>query len=93
MKKSSAFIPGKRPGITTSEYFDFLMLRLTVIGATYLCFICVLPEFLMIRNTSFVLSGTSILICVNVVLDTLAQIRSYSINKRYDVLMKKIKFY
>ncbi|WP_375318717.1 preprotein translocase subunit SecY [Candidatus Tisiphia endosymbiont of Oplodontha viridula] len=92
LRKYGAYIPGKRPGKNTSEYFDYLLTRLTVIGGIYLSFICVVPEMLMNKYAvSFALGGTSFLIVVNVVLDTFAQIQTHLFSSRYEGLIKKMK--
>ncbi len=93
LRKYGAYIPGRRPGKNTSEYFDYLLSRLTVVGGVYLSFICVVPEMFMNKySISFSLGGTSFLIVVNVVLDTFAQIQTHLFSTRYDGLMKKMKF-
>ncbi len=92
LKKYGAYIPGKRPGKNTAEYFDYLLTRLTVIGGVYLSFICVVPEMLMNKYAvSFALGGTSFLIVVNVVLDTFSQIQTHLFSSRYEGLIKKMK--
>lgn len=92
LRKYGAYIPGKRPGKNTSEYFDYLLTRLTVIGGIYLSFICIVPEMLMNKySVSFTLGGTSFLIVVNVVLDTFAQIQTHLFSSRYEGLIKKMK--
>jgi preprotein translocase subunit SecY len=92
LRKYGAYIPGRRPGKNTSEYFDYLLTRLTVIGGLYLSFICVVPEMLMNKYAvSFALGGTSFLIVVNVVLDTFAQIQTHLFSSRYEGLIKKMK--
>ncbi|WP_341750572.1 preprotein translocase subunit SecY [Candidatus Tisiphia endosymbiont of Sialis lutaria] len=92
LRKYGAYIPGKRPGKNTSEYFDYLLTRLTVIGGIYLSFICIVPEMLMNKySVSFSLGGTSFLIVVNVVLDTFAQIQTHLFSSRYEGLIKKMK--
>lgn len=92
LRKYGAYIPGRRPGKNTSEYFDYLLMRLTVIGALYLSFICVVPEMLMNKYAiSFSLGGTSFLIVVNVVLDTFTQIQTHLFSNRYEGLIKKMK--
>ncbi len=92
LRKYGAYIPGKRPGKNTSEYFDYLLTRLTVIGGIYLSFICIVPEMLMNKYAvSFSLGGTSFLIVVNVVLDTFAQIQTHLFSSRYEGLIKKMK--
>ncbi|HJD57883.1 MAG TPA: preprotein translocase subunit SecY [Rickettsia endosymbiont of Ceroptres masudai] len=92
LRKYGAYIPGKRPGKNTSDYFDYILTRLTVIGGIYLSVICVIPELLMNKYViSLSLGGTSFLIVVNVVLDTLTQIQTYLFSSKYEGLMKKVK--
>ncbi|AFB26612.1 MULTISPECIES: preprotein translocase subunit SecY [spotted fever group] len=92
LRKYGAYIPGKRPGKNTSDYFDYILTRLTVIGGIYLSVICVIPELLMNKYViSLSLGGTSFLIVVNVVLDTMTQIQTYLFSSKYEGLMKKIK--
>ncbi|MGI4752134.1 MAG: preprotein translocase subunit SecY [Janthinobacterium lividum] len=92
LRKYGAYIPGKRPGKNTSEYFDYILTRLTVVGGIYLSVICIIPELLMNKYViSLSLSGTSFLIVVNVVLDTLTQIQTYLFSSKYESLMKKVK--
>jgi preprotein translocase subunit SecY len=92
LKKNGGFVPGRRPGKNTAEYFDYVLTRLTVIGAIYLAAICILPE-LLISNYSvpFYLGGTSLLIVVNVLLDTLAQVQTHLFAHQYEGLLKKSK--
>ncbi|AFC73354.1 preprotein translocase subunit SecY [Rickettsia montanensis] len=92
LRKYGAYIPGKRPGKNTSDYFDYILTRLTVIGGIYLSVICVIPELLMNKYViSLSLGGTSFLIVVNVVLDTMTQIQTYLFSNKYAGLMKKVK--
>ncbi|MFV9935873.1 MAG: preprotein translocase subunit SecY [Rickettsia endosymbiont of Haemaphysalis japonica] len=92
LRKYGAYIPGKRPGKNTSDYFDYILTRLTVIGGIYLSVICVIPELLMNKYViSLSLGGTSFLIVVNVVLDTMTQIQIYLFSSKYEGLMKKVK--
>ncbi|WP_253308001.1 MULTISPECIES: preprotein translocase subunit SecY [unclassified Rickettsia] len=92
LRKYGAYLPGKRPGKNTAEYFDYILTRLTVIGGIYLSLICVIPELLMNKYVvSLSLGGTSFLIVVNVVLDTFTQIQTYLFSSRYEGLMKKVK--
>ncbi|WP_395476533.1 preprotein translocase subunit SecY [Rickettsia endosymbiont of Pantilius tunicatus] len=92
LRKYGAYIPGKRPGKNTSEYFDYILTRLTVVGGIYLSVICIIPELLMNKYViSLSLGGTSFLIVVNVVLDTLTQIQTYLFSSKYESLMKKVK--
>ncbi|MFE0014283.1 preprotein translocase subunit SecY [Mesorhizobium sp. NPDC059054] len=92
LKKHSGFIPGYRPGERTAEYIDYVLTRITVIGAIYLVVICLLPEFLIsATGVPFYLGGTSLLIVVSVTLDTVAQIQGHLIAHQYEGLIKKSK--
>ncbi|MDX1924501.1 MAG: preprotein translocase subunit SecY [Rickettsiaceae bacterium] len=92
LKKYGAYIPGRRPGSHTAEYFDYLLTRLTVIGSMYMCLICLIPELIATKvSLTFALGGTSMLIVVNVVLDTLTQIQTYLFSSKYENVMKKVK--
>jgi preprotein translocase subunit SecY len=92
LKKYGGFIPGIRPGVKTAEYLDYVLTRVTVIGAAYLTLICLLPEFMAARlGTSLALGGTSLLIVVNVTMDTVAQIQSHLLAHQYEGLIKKSK--
>jgi preprotein translocase subunit SecY len=93
LRKSGAFIAGKRPGQATSDYLDYLITRITVLGCLYLSFVCIIPEIMMNKISSFTLGGTSLLICVNVIIETFSQIQAYTLNRKYDTLVKKIKFH
>jgi len=78
LKKHGGFVPGIRPGERTAEYIDFVLMRITVIGAVYIVLICLLPEFVVsITGVSLALGGTSLLIVVTVTLDTVAQIQGH----------------
>jgi preprotein translocase subunit SecY len=92
MKKSGGFIPGIKPGKSTSDYLDEVMSRITLPGALFLAFIAILPAFAMIFGVSQSFAqfygGTSLLIMVGVVLDTLQQIESHLLMRKYDGLMK-----
>jgi preprotein translocase subunit SecY len=92
LKRYGGFIPGIRPGKRTEEYLDFVLTRVTVIGAAYLTIICLVPEFLIARaGLNFRLGGTSLLIVVNVTMDTVTQIQSHLIAHQYGDLIKKAK--
>jgi preprotein translocase subunit SecY len=92
LKKYGGFIPGIRPGKRTEEYLDFVLTRITVIGAAYLAAICLIPEFLIARaGIPFYLGGTSLLIVVNVTMDTVTQIQSHLIAHQYGDLIKRAK--
>ena len=90
LKNHGGFIPGIRPGDRTAEYIDYVLTRITLIGALYLIFVCLLPEFLISRTgIPFYLGGTSLLIVVSVTLDTVAQIQGHLIAQQYEGLIKK----
>jgi preprotein translocase subunit SecY len=92
LKRYGGFIPGIRPGKRTEEYLDYVLTRITVVGAAYLTIICLLPEFLIARaGIPFYLGGTSLLIVVNVTMDTVTQIQSHLIAHQYGDLIKKAK--
>jgi preprotein translocase subunit SecY len=92
LKRHGGFIPGIRPGKATEHYFDYLLTRITVVGAAYLALICLIPEFLLARaGIPFYLGGTSLLIVVNVTMDTVSQIQSHLIAHEYGNLIKKAK--
>jgi preprotein translocase subunit SecY len=92
LRKYGAYVLGRRPGKNTAEYFDYLLTRLTALGATYLSIVCILPEMLMNKYAiSFSLGGTSFLIVVNVVLDTFSQVQTHLFSSKYEGLMKKMK--
>ena len=92
LRKYGGFIPGIRPGKNTADHLDFILTRVTAIGALYLVFVCLLPEFMISRyNMPFYFGGTSLLIVVTVTLDTVAQIHSHLIAHQYEGLMKKAK--
>jgi preprotein translocase subunit SecY len=92
MKKNGGFIPGVKPGRKTVEFLDSIMSRITLPGSIFLAMIAILPAFAMIMgvNNQFAqfFGGTSLLIMVGVVLDTLQQIESYLLMRHYDGLMK-----
>ena len=92
LKKYGGFVPGIRPGVRTAEYLDYVLTRITVIGAAYLTLICLLPEFLIAKMAiPFYFGGTSLLIVVNVTMDTVAQIQSHLLAHQYEGLIKKSK--
>ena len=92
LKRHGGFIPGIRPGKATEQYFDYLLNRITVIGAAYLTLICLIPEILASEaGVTFTLGGTSLLIVVNVTMDTVSQIQSHLIAHQYGDLIKKAK--
>jgi preprotein translocase subunit SecY len=92
LKKYGGFIPGIRPGKRTHEYLDYVLTRITVTGAAYLALICLIPEFVVAQaGIPFYLGGTSLLIVVNVTMDTVTQIQSHLIAHQYGDLIKKAK--
>ena len=93
LKKSGAFIPGIRPGDQTARYIDKILLRLTLVGAAYITFVCLLPEFLILKyNVPFYFGGTSLLIIVVVTMDFMAQVQNYMMSQQYESLLKKANF-
>ena len=90
LKKYGAVVPGYRPGKHTAEFLDYLLTRITCIGAAYIAFVCIVPEMLVSKfSVPFYLGGTSLLIVVNVVIDTMQQVQSYLFSNRYAGLLKK----
>lgn len=89
LKKNGGFIPGIRPGKKTAEFIDFVLTRLTVVGAIYLSAVCVMPTILISKfNVPFYFGGTALLIVVGVAIDTIAKIESHLIMRNYDGFMK-----
>ncbi len=92
LKKHGGFMPGIRPGKNTAEYLDYVLTRLTVLGAAYLCAVCVLPEVLISQySVPFYFGGTSLLIVVSVTMDTVSQVHSHLLAHRYEGLIKKAR--
>lgn len=92
LRKYGGFIPGIRPGKATAEYLDYVLTRITVVGALYLVLICLLPELLIAEyGLPFYFGGTSLLIVVSVTMDTVAQVHSHMIAHQYEGLLKKTK--
>lgn len=90
LKKSGAFIPGMRPGEQTAAYLDKVLTKLTLAGAVYITFVCLLPEFLILKfNVPFYFGGTSLLIIVVVVMDFMSQVQAHLMSHQYDGIMKK----
>jgi len=93
LKKSGAFVPGIRPGDQTAKYIDKILVRLTLAGAVYITFVCLLPEFLILKyNVPFYFGGTSLLIIVVVTMDFMAQVQNYMMSQQYESLLKKANF-
>jgi preprotein translocase subunit SecY len=92
LKKHGGFIPGIRPGERTAEYIDYVLSRITVIGAIYLAGVCLVPEILIsYASVPFYLGGTSLLIVVSVTMDTVAQVQGYMLAHQYEGLIRKSK--
>jgi preprotein translocase subunit SecY len=94
LKKYNGFLPGIRPGQKTAEYIDYVLTRLTVVGAIYITAVCLIPEFIVAQYGAnlLALGGTSILILVTVTMDTVAQVHSHMLAHQYESLIKKAKF-
>jgi preprotein translocase subunit SecY len=92
LKKYGGFVPGIRPGKRTADYLDYVLTRLTVVGALYLSAVCLLPEILISQYAvPFYFGGTSLLIVVSVTMDTVAQVQSHLLAHQYEGLIKKAK--
>jgi len=93
LKRNGGFIPGIRPGKNTANYLDYVLTRITVLGAAYLTIVCVLPEYFMAQTgmQMMFMGGTSLLIVVNVTVDTITQIQSHLLAHQYGDLIKKAK--
>ena len=93
LRKYGGYVPGIRPGERTAEYIDTILMRLTTVGAMYLTFVCLMPEFLIAKYPiPFYLGGTSILIVVVVAMDTVTQVQTRLMSSQYESLIKKTKF-
>ncbi|HUF87386.1 MAG TPA: preprotein translocase subunit SecY [Thermohalobaculum sp.] len=92
LKKHGGFVPGIRPGARTAEYLDYVLTRLSVVGASYLVLVCLLPELLIAEvGVPFYFGGTSLLIVVSVTMDTITQVQSHLLAHQYQGLIKKAK--
>jgi len=92
LRKYGGFMPGIKPGKRTAEYLDFVLTRLTVIGAAYIALVCLLPEAIIgYLNVPFAMGGTSVLIVVSVTMDTVTQIQSHLLAHQYEGLIKRSK--
>ncbi len=90
LRKYGGYVPGIRPGKSTADYLDFVLTRLTVLGAAYLAAVCILPEILISQYAvPFYFGGTSLLIVVTVALDTVGQVQSHLLAHQYEGLVKK----
>ena len=93
LKKSGAFIPGIRPGVQSARYIDSVVSKLTMIGAVYITFVCLIPEFLIVKwSVPFYFGGTSLLIIVVVTMDLISQVQSHLMSRQYESIMKKSPF-
>ena len=93
LKKNGGFVPGIRPGENTAQYFDYVLTRLTLVGALYLGLVCIIPELLISKfSVPFYFGGTSLLIVVVVMMDTIGQIQSHLFAHQYKDLLKKTDF-
>lgn len=92
LKKNGGFIAGVRPGKNTADYLDYVLTRLTVVGAIYIAVVCVIPELLIAKySIPFYLGGTSLLIVVNVIIDFIGQVQSHLFAHQYESLIKKAR--
>ncbi len=92
LKKHGGFVPGIRPGERTAEYIDYVLSRITVVGAAYLAIVCLIPELLIsYAAVPFYFGGTSLLIVVSVTMDTVAQVQGYLLAHQYEGLIKRSK--
>ena len=90
LKKYGGFIPGIRPGIATAEYFDYVLTRLTAVGALYVAAVCLLPEILISHyGVPFYFGGTSLMIIVSVTMDTVTQIQAHLLAHQYEGLIRR----
>ena len=93
LRKYGGYVPGIRPGERTADYIEWILVRLTTIGACYLTIVCLMPEFLIAKYPiPFYLGGTSILIVVVVAMDTVTQVQTRLMSSQYESLIKKAKF-
>ena len=92
LKRNGGFVPGIRPGEKTAAYFDYVLTRITTVGAAYLTLVCLAPEFMISRMAiPFYLGGTSLVIIVNVTMDTIAQMQGHLLAHQYEGLIRKAK--
>ncbi|MBL8644793.1 MAG: preprotein translocase subunit SecY [Rhodospirillaceae bacterium] len=92
LRKYGGFVPGIRPGKNTAEYLDYVLTRLTLVGSTYLIIVCLIPEFLISRlSVPFYFGGTSLMIVVNVTINTMQQVQAHLLAHQYEGLLKKAR--
>jgi preprotein translocase subunit SecY len=91
LKKAGGFIPGVRPGQATAEYLDYILTRLTAVGALYMAFVCILPDIMNAKfGIQFIFGGTGVLIIVGVTMDTISQIYTHILSHQYKGVLKKL---
>lgn len=92
LKKAGGFIPGVRPGQATADYLDYILTRLTVVGALYMSLVCILPDFVYSKfGVRFLFGGTGVLIIVGVTIDTITQIYTHLLSHQYRGVLKKME--
>jgi preprotein translocase subunit SecY len=92
LRKYGGFVPGIRPGKNTAEYLDYVLTRLTVVGGIYLIIVCLIPEYLISRlSVPFYFGGTSLMIVVNVTINTMQQVQAHLLAHQYEGLLKKAR--
>lgn len=93
LRKQGAYVPGRRPGDNTADFFEYVLFRITSLGVFYLIIVCIFPEIVSSYNSVFLvnLTGTTMVILVNVVLDTVSQIQTHIFTNKYDNMIKKSK--
>jgi preprotein translocase subunit SecY len=90
LKKAGGFVPGVRPGQATADYLDYILTRLTVVGALYMALVCILPDIMNAKfGIHFIFGGTGILIIVGVTIDTISQIYTHMLSHQYRGVLKK----
>jgi len=92
LKKWGGFVPGIRPGRATEEFLDKILMRITLVGALYVAFICILPSFLIYKlKLPFYFGGTSLLIVVGVAMDVMGHIEAHLLTRQYETFIKQAK--
>jgi preprotein translocase subunit SecY len=92
LKKYGGFVPGIRPGRATADYFDYVLTRLTTVGALYVALVCLIPQILISRyGLPFYFGGTSLMIVVSVTMDTITQMQSHLLAHQYEGLIRKAR--
>ena len=90
LKKAGGYIPGVRPGNATAEYLDYILTRLTTVGALYMSFVCLVPDIMRAKfGVHFLFGGTGILIIVGVTIDTISQIYTHMLSHQYRGVLRK----